>query len=60
MNLFNLLKSLLNVILGNSQSDFTNEEPVDIQLSLDDFKAEGIDLDQLIKVRPLINKKRLV
>ena len=27
-----------------------NEEPIDVQLSLDDFRAEGIDLHQLISV----------
>ena len=27
------------------------DEPLDIQLSLDDLKAEGIDLQQLIQVR---------
>ena len=40
----------LNTFPGTSQYDFSKEEPMDIQFSLDDFKAEGIDLHQLIKV----------
>ena len=35
---------------SGSQFDFSKEEPLDIQFSLDDLKAEGIDLRQLIRV----------
>ena len=41
---------LCPTILENSENDLSKEEPMDIQFSLDDFKAEGIDLHQLIKV----------
>ena len=33
-----------------TQLDFSKEEPLDIQFSLDDLISEGIDLRQLIKV----------
>ena len=36
--------------LNSNQLGLPNDEPIDVPLSLDDFKNEGIDLNQIIKV----------
>ena len=46
----NVLSDSLEHALCTSQYSLSNEEPLDIEISLDDLKAEGIDLDQLIRV----------
>ena len=45
-----LLDPSIQKALNSNQLGLPNDEPIDVPLSLDDFKNEGIDLNQIIKV----------